>query len=265
MHLGSSSFPGVAQPSAVQCSWWSGTTELLGSDGGGSLWQRVGAERSTAAQISSVCFSGRFNLSSEVVLRKYAVRVGDSSRLRGWGGVSRGAENVLRTEESTLEKQVSFGGEDSYFPRFGAFGVWVIIGVHIFQMLSRVRACASLLRRCWPFLELVPVKWLLVPRCYPVGIIMQHLGVVLSTSTSNISMWNSTLVTPRSGWCAFSLYSYFSAPAPETFCGADDLSDVSVQCFSHICCFYVLIQLRWGQVDQFWTLLVEKVRKIVIQ
>lgn len=204
VHLGSSSFPGVGQPSAALCSWLSGTTELRGSDGGGSLWQRVGAERSTAAQISSVCFSGRFNLSSEVDLRKYAVRVGDSSRLRGWRGVSRGTENVLWIEESTLEKQVSFGAEDSYFPRCGGFGIWVIIGVHIFQVLSRVRACARLLRCCWPFLELVPVKWLLVPRCYPVGIIMQRLGVVLSTSTSNISMWNSTLVTPRSGWCACS-------------------------------------------------------------
>lgn len=121
MHLGSSSFPGVGQPSTALCSWLCGTTELRGSDGVGSLWQRVGAERSTAAQISSVCFSGRFNLSSEVDLRKYAVRVGDSSWLRGWRGVSRGAENVLRTEESTLEKQVSFGAENSYSPRCSAF------------------------------------------------------------------------------------------------------------------------------------------------
>lgn len=159
----------------------------------------------------------------KLTLRKYAVRVGDSSRLRSWRGVSRGAENVLRTEESTLEKQVSFGAGDSYFPRSGAFVVWVIIGVHIFQVLSRVRACVCLLRWCWPFLELAPVKWLLVPRCYPVGIIMQRLGVVLSASTSNISVWNSTLGSPRSGWCACSPWSPFSAPAPETGCGADDL------------------------------------------
>lgn len=179
VHLGSGSFTGAGQPSAALSSWLSGTTELRGADGGGSLWQRVGAERSTAAQISSVCFSGRFNLffPPEVDLRKYAVRVGDSSRLRGRRGVSRGAENVLRIEESTLEKQVSFGAEDSYFPTLGRFGL--IIGVHVFQVLSRVRACARLLRGCWAFLELVPVKRLLVPRCYPVGIIMQRFGCCL--------------------------------------------------------------------------------------
>lgn len=146
-------------------------------------------------------FRGGFNLSSEVDLRKYAVRVGDSSRLRGWRGVSRGAENVLRTEESTLEKQVSFGASDSYFPGWGAF--WGDNqGAHFPSVVpgpcvSPVSSAAAELFWSW-FLER-----LLGPRCYPVGIMMQRLGVVLSTSTSNISMWKSTLVTARSGWCSW--------------------------------------------------------------
>lgn len=36
--------------------------------------------------------------------------------------------------------------------------------------------------------------------------------------------------------CVFPI-NFFFAPAPETCWRADDLSDVSVQCFSHICCF----------------------------
>lgn len=37
VHLGSGSFTGAGQPSAALSSWLSGTTELRGADGGGSL------------------------------------------------------------------------------------------------------------------------------------------------------------------------------------------------------------------------------------
>lgn len=149
-------------------------------------------------------FRGGLTFFSEVDLRNNAVRIGDSSRLRGWRRLSRGAENVLRTEESTLEKQVSYKDEDSYFPRCGAFGVRVIIGLHIFCKCcpESVRVRVPSAAAADPLLQLVPVRWLLVPGCYPLGIIMQLLGVVLSTSSSNISIWNSVLATPGSGIAA---------------------------------------------------------------
>lgn len=144
----------------------------------------------------------------EVDLRRYAVRIGDSSRLRGWGGVSRGAEDVLRTEESTLEKQVSCEAEDSYFPRCGAFGVWVIIGLHIFQVLSRVRACACLHRRpcCPPSVELLSLERLLAvillaSLCNAWVLSCQHQLQILACGAAHRSPETMTCASPRKIRC----------------------------------------------------------------
>lgn len=73
------------------------------------------------------------------------------------------------------------------FPRCGAFWCsgdnWAARFPKCCPESVRVRACAHL------SVELGLSG--AAPRCYPVGIIMQRLGVVLSTSTSNISMWNT--------------------------------------------------------------------------
>lgn len=129
----------------------------------------VGTERSTAAQISSGFFFFFTGLTlPKVDICKYAVRIGNSSRLRGWRGVPRGAENVLRTEESTLEKQVSCGAEDSYFPRCSGFGVQVIIRLQTSGVLSGVPACVRLLHGwCWS--SGVGFNSPLIPYVYPAG------------------------------------------------------------------------------------------------
>lgn len=79
-------------------------------------------------RLCAVFFLGALT-APKVDLCKNAVRIGNSSRLRGRRGLSRGAQNLLRAEESTAEKQVSWEAEeDSYSPSCGAFGVEVIIG-----------------------------------------------------------------------------------------------------------------------------------------
>lgn len=104
-------------------------------DGGSSRWQRsvlskYGGTRTQTHthRLCAVFFLGALT-APKVDLCKNAVRIGNSSRLRGRRGLSRGAQNLLRAEESTAEKQVSWEAEeDSYSPSCGAFGVEVIIG-----------------------------------------------------------------------------------------------------------------------------------------
>lgn len=257
VHLGSCSLPGVGQPPAALCSRLSGTTELRGSDRGGSLWQRVGAQRSTAAQRSSVCFSQRLNLSPEVDLRKYAVRVGDSSRLRGWRGVSRGAENVLRTEESALEKQVSFAAEDSYFPRCGAFGgrQWLCAFSKCCPGSVRVRVpCAAADLLCsWP-------RWsgssslalfLLASLCNAWVLSCQHQLQILACGTAHWSVRGAADARVSYKIPLFFLH----------------LQHVALQriCRIRASPIFVVFMCSSIQAEARWTLVVGKVHKIVIQ
>lgn len=82
------------------------------------------------------------------------------------------------------------------FPRCGAF--WCLgdnWAAHFPKCCpGSVRVRASTAAPCCPPFRGAGLSGA-APRCYPVGIIMQRLGVVLSTSTSNISMWNSAPVT----------------------------------------------------------------------
>lgn len=121
MHPGRCSPLGACRRLAALCSPLWGTTELWAVGQRRLALTAVGTERSTAAQnIVPLRFYRAFTL-PKVDPGKYAVRVGNSSRLRGGRGVSRGAENVLRTEESALEKQVSMRSWGQLFPTLRRF------------------------------------------------------------------------------------------------------------------------------------------------
>lgn len=121
VHPGRCSPLGACRRLAALCSPLWGTTELRAVGQRRLALTAVGTERSTATQnIVPLLFYLALTL-SKVDPSKYAVRVGNSSRLRGGRGVSRGAENVLRTEESALEKQVSMRSWGQLFPTLQRF------------------------------------------------------------------------------------------------------------------------------------------------
>lgn len=121
VHPGRCSPLGACRRFAALSSPLWGTTELWAVGQRRLALTAVGTERSTAAQnIVALRFYRALTL-SKVDPRKYAVRVGNSARLRSGRGVSRGAENVLRTEESTLEKQVSMRSWGQLFPTLQRF------------------------------------------------------------------------------------------------------------------------------------------------
>lgn len=149
VHLGRCSPSGACSPSAALRSPLRGDYRALGCRTEaarvdcGWYWAKYGG--TNIVRLAFFFFLRRLTR-PKVHLCKYAVRVGDSSRLRGRRGVSRGAENVLRIEESTLEKQVSIWSWGQLFPTLQRF--WCLgdnWGCRLSE--SRVSACQRPLRR----------------------------------------------------------------------------------------------------------------------
>lgn len=112
----------------------------------------------------------------------------------------------------------------------------MIIGLHIFQVLSRVRACACLHRRpCRPpSVELVSLKRLLAvillaSLCNAWVLSCQHQLQILACGTAHRSPERMTCAFPRKTQCVQLRPGQVAVQVNRR-----------VQCCCHICCVYVL-------------------------
>lgn len=151
-------------------------------------------------------FLGGLTRPKKVSFCKNAVRIGNSSRLRGRGGLSRGAQNLLRTEESTSEKQVSCEAEDSYFPSCGAFWClgdnWAADFMSVVQRVSAacIRAIPGRLgSSCLPFLVIILLDMKL---CNVWVLSCQHQLQILASRGADRSVWGDADHFCVAGKCA---------------------------------------------------------------